>query len=99
MKLRITVWTLSWDTDSGTDCLVFGSEEEWFAYFHGVIESAIQNFQTQKADEIRRALTERDLGLAYTLWQNSYKPELDTYNWDQQEIVVDASASPALALP
>jgi len=33
MKIRITAWTLSWDTDEGTDCRVFGSEAEWFTFF------------------------------------------------------------------
>ncbi len=98
MKLRITVWTLSWDTDSGTDCLVFGSEEEWFTYFHDVVESKIRNLQTPKADAIREALADKDLGLAYTLWQDSYKSELDTYNWGEQEVAVEVSEIPSLSL-
>ena len=91
MKLRTTVWTLSWDTHSGTDCRVFGSQTEWFAFFRGVIESAIRDIHTSKADAIRAALAQREAGLAYDLWQQSYKPELDTYNWDSHELDVEVS--------
>ncbi len=96
MKLRTTVWTLSWDTDSGTDCQVFGSEGDWFAFFRGVIESAICDIDSSEADAIRAALVQEDVALAYELWQQSYKPELDTYNWDSQDL--DVEASPAVAL-
>ncbi|MEQ1859145.1 MAG: hypothetical protein ABMA13_04355 [Chthoniobacteraceae bacterium] len=96
MKLRTTVWTLSWDTDTGTDCRVFGSQAEWFAFFRGVIESSIRDIHTSKADAIRAALVQREVGLAYELWQQSYKPQLDTYNWVSHEL--DVEVSPVAAL-
>lgn len=96
MKLRATVWTLSWDTDTGTDCHVFGSQAEWFTFFREVIESSIRGIQTSKADAIRVALDRREIGLGYELWQQSYKPELDTYNWDSHELDVEVSSADAL---
>lgn len=91
MKQRATIWTLSWDTDQGTDCRVFGSEDEWFTFFRGIIQSAVRNIDTPEAVAIRSSLAVRDIGLAYELWQSSYKPELDTYNWDSQEIDIETS--------
>ncbi len=96
MKIRTTVWTLSWDTDTGTDCHVFGSQAEWFAFFRGVIESSIRDIHTFKADAIRVALAQREVGLAYELWQQSYKPELDTYNWASHELDVEVSPTAGL---
>lgn len=89
MKIQVNVWTLSWDTRSGTDCRVFGTELEWFLYFRGIIESTIENVNTQEAKEIRSLLTAESIGEAYEIWQENYKPELDTYNWDSQAIVVE----------
>lgn len=97
MKQRATVWTLSWDTDTGTDCRVFGSEDEWYIFFRDLIESAIRSIETPEAGAIRSALGVRDVGLAYELWQSSYKPELDTYNWDSQEIHIEVSPQPTPA--
>jgi len=97
MKLRITVWTLSWDTTTGTGCRVFGSESERFAYFREVIEAEIRDVHEPAADAIRNALASEDLGSAYELWQGSYKYELDTYNWDEQDIEIDAAEHPSLA--
>ena len=91
MKIRTTVWTLSWDTDVGTDCRVFGSHAEWFEFFRGVIESAIREIHTSQAEAIRLAFARGEVGLAYELWQQSYKPELDTYNWDSHELDVEVS--------
>jgi hypothetical protein len=96
MKLRTTVWTLCWDTDTGTDCRVFASEAEWFAFFRGVIESRIRDIHSSKADAIRAALAQREVGLAYELWQQSYKPELDTYNWDSHQLEVEVTAGSTL---
>ena len=96
MKLRIIVWTLSWDTDGGSDCRVFGTEAEWFAFFRGVIESSIRDIHTKKANAIRAALAQREIGLAYELWQQDYKPELDTYNWDSHELDIEVSPETAL---
>jgi hypothetical protein len=97
MKRHATVWTLSWDTDHGTNCRVFGSEDEWFTFFRDIIQSAIRNIDTPEATAIRSSLAVRDIGLAYELWQSSYKPELDTYNWDSQEIDIEAPPQPARA--
>ena len=91
MKHRVSVWTLASDTDSGTDCRVFGAEADWFTFFRDIIESTIRNIETPKAAEIRSLLAVHDVGLAYELWQSSYKPELDTYNWDSQEIEIEVS--------
>lgn len=96
MKLRTTVWTLSWDTDTGTDCRVFGSQADWFAFFRGIIELSIRGIRTAKANAIRAAVAEREVGLAYELWQQSYKPELDTYNWDSHELDVEVTQATAL---
>ena len=96
MKLRVTVWTLNWDTDAGTDCRVFGAETDWFVFFRGVIESAIHDIHTPKADAIRAALAQRKIGLAYELWQQTYKPELDTYNWDSHDLDVETSTAEVL---
>jgi hypothetical protein len=46
MKTRTTVWTLAWDDRVETDCRVFGSEAECFAYFRDVIEKDIADTQT-----------------------------------------------------
>jgi hypothetical protein len=97
MKRHLTIWTLSWDTDTGTDCRVFGSEDQWFTFFRDLIQSTIRNVETSEAAAIRSSLAVRDIGLAYELWQSSYKPELDTYNWDSQEIVVEVSPLPTTA--
>jgi hypothetical protein len=94
MKRRSTIWTLSWDTDTGTDCRVFGSEEEWFTFFRNLIQSTIQDIKTPEAAAIRSSLAVHDIGLAYELWQSSYKPELDTYNWDSQEIDIEVELQP-----
>lgn len=96
MKLRITIWTLAWDTDAGTDCRVFSSEAAWSAFFRGVIESTIHNVHTEQADAIRQALRRQDMGFAYELWQRSYKPELDTYNWNEQTVEISASPESVL---
>jgi hypothetical protein len=91
MKQQVTVWTLSWDNRSGTDCRVFGTREEWFRYFCEIIETTIEGVETQEANEIRSFLAAEDIGAAYELWQESYKPDLDTYNWDSQSLVVEIS--------
>jgi hypothetical protein len=93
MKHRLTVWTLSWDTRGGTDCRVFATEFEWLEYFRSVIESDIEGIETREADKIRSLLTMDDIGEAYEIWQATYKPELDTYNWDTQSIGVELSGS------
>jgi hypothetical protein len=97
MKQRTIVWTLSWDTDTGTNARVFGSEDEWFAFFRDLIQSTIQDIETPQAAAIRSSLENRDIGLAYELWQSSYKPELDTYNWDSQEIEIEVLSRPTFA--
>lgn len=89
MKHRVHVWTLSWDTRSGTNCAVFGTEDEWFQYFRQIIESSVIDEETAEAVEIRSALEACDIGLAYELWIESYKPDLDTYNWDELDINVE----------
>ncbi|MEI6178038.1 MAG: hypothetical protein WCS43_14190 [Verrucomicrobiota bacterium] len=88
MKHRVHLWTLSWDTRAGTDCAVFGTEEEWFQYFRRIIESSIADIEAAEAVKIRSVI-ETDIGLAYELWIESYKPELDTYNWDELDINVE----------
>lgn len=91
MKYHSTVWTLSWDTRSGTNCRVFGSEREWIQFFSKIIESAIEGIELSEADEIRTLLSEGEVGMAYEIWQEYFKPELDTYNWDSQVITMDLS--------
>jgi len=88
-KHQATVWTLSWDTRNGTNCRAFGSEEDWFQFFREIIESSIADWKTPEADQIRAQLAGREIGLAYEHWQETYKPDLDTYNWDTQEIMVE----------
>ena len=34
-------------------------------------------------------LAAEEIGLAYDIWQDSYKPDLDTYNWDSMVIDVE----------
>jgi len=46
------------------------------------------NSQGGMTYSIRSSLAARDIGLAYEIWQESYKPEFDTYNWDTLEINV-----------
>jgi hypothetical protein len=89
MKHRVTVWTLCWDTYSGTDSRVFGTEEEWFSFFRKIIESSIEDINTSQAHKIRQLLEDKDIGPAYEEWQDSYKPDLDTYNWDDTSIFVE----------
>jgi len=92
MKTRTTVWTLAWDDKDETDCRVFGSEAECFAYFGDVIEKDIGDIQTPDAVEIRGLLEHYDIGAAYDLWQATYKDELSTYNWGPQELEVEMNA-------
>lgn len=92
MKIRTPVWTLSWDTDGGTNCQVFGSEAEWEDFFRKIIESSISDIDDSAADEIRSQLSRGDFGQAYVLWQDTYKPELDTYNWGTQEIEIEVQS-------
>ena len=94
MKTKTTVWALSWDTENGNDCSVFGSEEELTETFAGIICSSIVGLSTPDADGIRKAVSEGDVALAYALWQDTYKPELDTYNWGPQEVMVDVELEP-----
>jgi hypothetical protein len=79
---------------AGFSCL-YGNDIEhwavWFVFFRGVIDSSIRDIHTSKASAIRAALAEREVGLAYDLWQQSYKPELDTYNWDSHELDVEVA--------
>lgn len=89
MKHKAVVWTLSWDTQSGTDCRVFGTEREWLQFFSNIIEESIEDIETQQATEIRLMLAAEEIGLAYDIWQDSYKPDLDTYNWDSMVIDVE----------
>ena len=91
MKYNLTVWTLSWDTREGTNCRVFGDESEMIQYFRTIIESTIQGVEDGEAIEIRSYLAVGEIGLAYDIWQENYKPELDTYNWDSQVINVEVS--------
>jgi hypothetical protein len=86
--MKITLFTLVWDTAEGTDCRLFGSESEWFDYFSGIITDDIAGIETPEAMKIRTALREGNIGLAYELWQTYYKCELDTFNWDEQTITV-----------
>lgn len=99
MKLTATVWTLSWDTEEGVGCRVFGSEADWEAYFCSIIEEGIRGIETAKAKAIRAALTGQDVSLAYELWQASYKPEIDSYNWDSQLVEIDGAFLPAQTSP
>jgi hypothetical protein len=91
MKYQVTVWTLSWDTRSGTDCRVFGSYSEWYHFFSSIIESDIEGIETQQVDEMRSLLLIGEIGLVYEIWQENYKSELDTYNWDSSEITIEIS--------
>jgi hypothetical protein len=89
MKILVNVWTLSWDTSEGLNCEIFATEDEWFDHFRMVIESGLPTQQSQEADAIRKRLADRDIGEAYALWQSSFKPELDSYNWDYRPIAVE----------
>jgi hypothetical protein len=79
----------NWDTYSGTDSRVFGTEEEWFSFFRKIIESSIEDINTSQAHKIRQLLEDKHIGPAYEEWQDSYKPDLDTYNWDDTSIFVE----------
>ncbi len=92
MKTRTTVWALAWDDKYETDCRVFGSEAECFAYFRDVIKKDIADIQTPHAVEIRGLLEHDDIGAAYDLWQATYKGELSTYNWGPQDVEVEMAA-------
>lgn len=93
MKARTTVWTLAWDTATGTNCRVFGSEAEWLDYFRKTIEAEIVGIDTPEAEAIRTALRHGEIGTAYELWQEHYKNELDTYNWSFENIEVEVAGS------
>lgn len=94
MKTLVKVWTLAWDNQNGTDCRVFGSEAEWLAYFKGVISQDIAGIETPDAEKIRQRLDDDSIGDAYELWQETYKNELDSYNWscDELEVELDRNA-------
>jgi hypothetical protein len=92
VKTKVTVWTLAWDNERGTDCSVFGSEKECDAYFSDIIERDVTDIQTPEATAIRELLRSGEIGEAYALWQATYKNELDTYNWGPQDVVVEIRA-------
>ena len=88
MGMKITLFSLVWDTAEGTDFRLFGSEAEWLNYFSKIIIADLGDVANSEANEIRTALQERDISRAYEFWQRHFKDELDTYNWDKQTIEV-----------
>ena len=89
MKAHTIVWTLAWDNESGTDCLVFGTEAECMSHLRKLIEHEIAEIEDEDADKIRQLLVAGKFGAAYEHWQATFKSELDTYNWGSQPLELD----------
>lgn len=67
---------------------IFGTEKELREYFGRVIIDGIAGIESTPAEAIRSLIAESDVFTAYEVWQDTYKSELDTFNWDSQEIEV-----------
>ncbi|MEO6754297.1 MAG: hypothetical protein ABIP85_21175 [Chthoniobacteraceae bacterium] len=96
MKLLITVWTLAWDTRTGTDCRVFGSERELVEYICELVSDDLSAVASTEADGIRQLLDAGKIWDAFEAWREVYKDPLDTYNWDSQELEVEVAPEAAL---
>jgi hypothetical protein len=91
MKIKVRVWWIAWDTDEGTGCDLFATERKWFARFREIILKDIGGIDNFGATAIRQHLDASDFDSAYTLWQNDYKSEMDTYNWGEEEMEYDTN--------
>ncbi len=91
MKARIIVWTLAWDTRTGTDCRVFGSEHEFDAYIRDLVREDLSAVDDGEADKIHELLDAGDIWGAFDRWSEDFKNPMDTYNWDTQAVEVEIS--------
>ena len=96
MKIRIIVWTLAWDTRTGTDCRVFGSEHELDEHIREVVSDDLSAIVSPEADGIRQLLDAGEIWDAFEAWRGAYKDPLDTYNWDSQALDVELPKESAL---
>jgi len=88
--IHLTVWAIAWDTRSGTDCAVFGTEAQADACLAEIIREDIEHKRTPEAQQVQALL---DAGLenlsgAFALWQEFLKDPLHTYSWGPQTIRV-----------
>lgn len=89
MNIDVKVWTLAWDTREGTDCQIFASKREFLEFFKNRILAETTHLDSAFAKQIERLFDAGEVGDAYALWQDSYKAELDTYNWDVQQVKME----------
>jgi hypothetical protein len=88
--MKITVWTLASDDDSGTQASVFSNEyaaEQ--AYFEAIFT---EEGPTQR--EARKALDSGDYDELHDIAQKYLEGSLDTYNIDSQVVEVQPEAEP-----
>jgi hypothetical protein len=89
MKTRITVWTLAWDTRTGTNCEVFATEDELEAALARIIQEDISAVSGSDAEEVRKLLAEENVWQAWARWCEEFKDPLDTYCWDSQPLAIE----------
>lgn len=89
MKVRTTIWTLAWDTRSGTNCKAFASEAELESHMVQILRDEMSVMVCNEADEIGVILNAGRLWEAWEVWCEKFKTPLDTYNWDSQPIDLD----------
>ena len=86
--VTITVWAVVWDTKTGTDCTIFGTEGEADAFMAEIILTDIERSKSETAQKIQ-ALLKADLGnvvAAFELSQEHLKDPLDTYQWGSHAV-------------
>lgn len=89
MKKSVVVWYLTSDTDAGLQSDIFSNQDDLNDHFGSVIHLGVRGIRGRNATRIRKAIKDREIGIAYMLWQKHYKSELDAYNWGSEEIQVE----------
>jgi len=88
MTTQVTVWTLAWDTRSGTNCKVFATEQELDSHIEQIMREDIASAVGEEADEIRTLLDSGRIWDAWESWSEIFKDTLDTYHWDSQPLEI-----------
>lgn len=58
-------------------------------YLKGIIESDLADVETEEINEVRSLIAAGEIEMAFELWEESFKPYLDTYNMDTVVIHID----------
>jgi hypothetical protein len=93
--MKITVYTLACDTDSGgTSTAAFATETDLKRALKDIIQTDIEADGTKKAEEVRTLLSTEDIDAAWEFWEDHIRPAEDTYSVGEHEIDIPDNLLP-----